>query len=147
MTCWSTISGMNWDFRGAARAVAEEATVDIATGAVKSALVSADQPEFTPVQPKELRRLFRNHWSIENTQHHVRRHCWDEDVRTLRRTGLGEVFATLADTAADTALNARRLEDGSPQMSLPLRAKTCAFRQTQAIAPLRSGLLTLQSSC
>ena len=45
-------------------------------------------------------------------------------MHTLRRPGLGEVYATLVNTG----LNALRLEGWvPPQMSMPLRAKTCAF--------------------
>ena len=55
---------------------------------------------------------------------------WDEDVHTLRRPGLGEVFTTLVNTG----LNALRLEGWFPhRMSMPLRAKTCAFRPKQTI--------------
>ena len=83
--------------------------------------------------PKELLRVFRNHWRVENSLHHVKDRSWDENVHTLRRPGLGEVYATLVNTA----LNALRLEGWFPvQMSMPLRAKTCAFRPAQAIARL-----------
>ena len=101
-------------------------------------LVSADQPEFLAVRtrrcgPKELLRGFRNHWSAPNSLHQVKDRSWDEDVHTLRRPGLGEVYATLVNTA----LNALRLEEWFPlQMSMPLRAKTCAFRPMQTIARL-----------
>ena len=58
---------------------------------------------------------------------------WDEDVHTLRRRGLAEVYAPLVNTA----LNALRPEDRFPQtVSMPLRAKTCAFRPLPAIARL-----------
>ena len=58
---------------------------------------------------------------------------WDEDVHTLSRPGLGEVYATLVNTA----LNALRLEGWfSLRVSMPLRAKTCAFRPMQTIARL-----------
>ena len=99
------------------------------------ALVSADQPESPAVRrPKELLRGIRNHWSVENILHHVKDRSWDEDVHTLRRPGLGEVYASLVNTA----LNALRLEGRFPhRMSLPLRAKTCAFRPSQTIARLR----------
>ena len=84
-------------------------------------------------QPKELLRLFRNHWSVENSLHHVKDRSWDEDVHTLRRPGLGEIFATLVNTG----LNVLRLEGWFPaRISMPLRAKTCAFRPTQTIARL-----------
>ena len=55
---------------------------------------------------------------------------WDEDVHTLRRPGLGEVYATLLNTG----LNALHLEGWfPPSMSMPLRAKSCVFRPTQTI--------------
>ena len=70
--------------------------------------------------------MFRNHWSVENSLHHVKDRSWDEDVHTLRRPGLGEVYATLVNTG----LNALRLEGWfPPQMSMPLPAKTCAQRR------------------
>ena len=43
--------------------------------------------------PGELLRLFRSHWGVENSLHHVKDRSWDEDRHTLRRPGLGEVFA------------------------------------------------------
>ena len=77
--------------------------------------------------------MFRNHWRVENSLHHVKDRSWDEDVHTLRRPGLGEVYATLVNTA----LNALRLEDWFPQtMSMPLKAKTRAFRPLQTICRL-----------
>ena len=83
--------------------------------------------------PKELLQVFRNHWRVENRLRHVKDRSWYEDVHTLRRPGLGEVYATLVSTA----LNALRLEGWFPiQMSMPLRAKTCAFRPIQTIARL-----------
>ena len=73
------------------------------------------------------------YWSSPNSLHHVKDRSWDEDVHTLRRPGLGEVYATLINTA----LNALRLEGWFPlRMSMPLRAKTCAFRPMQTIARL-----------
>ena len=84
--------------------------------------------------PRELLRLFRNHWRVENSLHHVKDRSWDEDVHTLRRPGLGEVYATLVNTA----LNTLRLEEWFPlqMLTMPLRAKTCAFRPMQTIARL-----------
>ena len=77
--------------------------------------------------------MIRNHWRVENSLHHVKDRSWDEDVHTLRRPGLGEVCATLVNTA----LNALRLEGWfTPRTSMPIRAKTCAFRPAQTIARL-----------
>ena len=115
-------------------AMVEQESVDLATGEVSRwrwyLLTSLGSRQ---CRPKELLRLFRNHWSVENSLHHVKDRSWDEDVHTLRRPGLGEIFATLVNTA----LNALRLEGWFPaRISLPLRAKTCAFRPTQTIARL-----------
>ena len=127
-----------WDelgFPGARQgAMVEKETVDIATGEVSRErwylLTSLSSRQ---CQPKELLRLFRNHWSVENSLHHVKDRSWDEDVHTLRRPGLGEIFATLVNTG----LNVLRLEGWFPaRISMPLRAKACAFRPTQTIARL-----------
>ena len=87
-------------------AMVEQESVDIATGEVSRErwylLTSLGSRQ---CQPKELLRLFRNHWSVENSLHHVKDRSWDEDVHTLRRPGLGEIFATLVNTG----LNALRL--------------------------------------
>ena len=90
--------------------------------------VSADQPEFL-AGPKELRG-FPNHWSVENSLHHVKDRSWDEDVHTLRRPGLGEVYATLVNTA----LKPCAWKDGFPS-DVHAAAKTC-FRPMQTIARL-----------
>ena len=102
-------------------AMVEQESVDLATGEVSRErwylLTSLGSRQWGP---RELLRLFRNHWSVENRLHHVKDRSWDEDVHTLRRPGLGEIFATLVNTG----LNALRLEGWFPaRMSLPLRAK------------------------
>ena len=112
-------------------AMVEKEKVDTATGEASRErwylLTSLSPGEYGP---RELLVAFRGHWRVENSLHHVKDRSWDEDVHTLRRPGLGEVFATLVNTA----LNALRLEGWFPQrMSMPLRAKTCAFRPAQAI--------------
>ncbi len=115
-------------------AMVEKEAVDITTGEVSRErwylLTSLSSRR---CGPEELLRGFRNHWSAPNSLHHVKDRSWDEDVHTLRRPGLGEVYATLVNTA----LNALRLEGWFPlRMSMPLRAKTCAFRPRQTIARL-----------
>ena len=112
----------------------EKEAVDIATGEVSRErwclLTSLSSRR---CGPKELLRGFRNHWRVENSLHQVKNRSWDEDVHTLRRPGLGEVYATLVNTG----LNALRLEGWFPlRTSMPLRAKTCAFRPVQTIARL-----------
>ena len=105
--------------------------MDIATGEVtreRRYLLTSLSPR--KCEPRELLRPFRNHRSIENSQHHVKDRSWDEDVHTLRRPGLGEVFAALVNTG----LNALRLQGWFPaRMSMPLRAKCCAFQPMQTI--------------
>ncbi len=109
----------------------EKETVHIATGEVSrepwyllTSLASGQ------CDPRVLLKLFRDHWSIENSQHHVKDRSWDEDIHTLRRPGPGEVFATLVNTG----LNALRLQGWFPaRMSMPLRANCCAFRPIQTI--------------
>ena len=127
-------------FSGARQgAMVEKETVDPATGEVNQEqwylLTSLSSGQCGPGQcgPKELLGVFRNHWRVENSLQHVKDRSWDEDVHTLRRPGLGEIYATLVNTA----LNALRLEGWFPRrMSMPLRAKACAFRPTQTIARL-----------
>ena len=57
--------------------------VDIATGEVSRErwylLTSLGSRQWGP---RELLRLFRNHWSVENSLHHVKDRSWDEDVHT-----------------------------------------------------------------
>ena len=112
----------------------EKETVDIATGEVSREhwyLLTSLKPR--RCGPRELLRIIRNHWREENSLHHVKDRSWDEDVHTLRRPGLGEIYASLVNTA----LNVLRLEGWFPlRMSMPLRAKTCAFRPIQTIARL-----------
>ena len=103
---------MSWDFRGAGQgAMVEKVKVDIATGEVSRErwhlLTSLSS---RPCGPKELLRGFRDHWSVENSLHHVKDRSWDEDIHTLRRPGLGEAFATLVNTG----LNALHLEEWFP---------------------------------
>ena len=87
--------------------------------------------------PHALLRLFRQHWSVENSLHHVKDRSWDEDRHTLRRPGLGEIFAALVNAS----LNVLRRAQWLPQrMSLPLRAKTSCFRPQQTIAHLAGHL-------
>ena len=127
-------------FPGARQGVmVEKETADIATGEVSRErwylLTSRSSRQWGP---KELLQVFRNHWSVENSLHHVKDRSWDEDVHTLRRPGLGEVFATLVNTG----LNALRLGGWFPaRMSMPLQAKTCVFRPAQTIARLHGRVL------
>ena len=109
----------------------EKVRVDIATGEVsRERWYLLTNLSSRRCGPEELLRVFRNHWSVENSLHHVKDRSWDEDVHTLRRPGLGEVFATLVNTG----LNTLRLEGWFPaRMSMPLRAKSCAFRPRQTI--------------
>ena len=66
----------------------EKESVAIATGEVSRErwylLTSLSAQQWGP---KELLQVFRNHWSVENSLHHVKGRSWDEDVHTLRRPG------------------------------------------------------------
>ena len=122
----------------------EKERVDIATGEVgRERWYPLTSLSSQRCGPKELLRVFRQHWSVENSLHHVKDRSWDEDVHALRRPGLGEVFAALVNTA----LNALHLEECFPPdvhapASQDLRLPTNADHRP----PLRSSLLTLQSS-
>ena len=122
-------------FPGARQAaVAEKTDLTIATGELAQErwyLLTSLPPE--RCGPDDLLRWFRGHWSIENSLHHVKDRSWDEDHHTLRRPGLGEVFAILVNVSRHVL----RQEGWFPErMSMPLRAKTCAFRPSQTIARL-----------
>ena len=122
-------------FPGARQAaLVEKSRVATATGVVDREnwyLLTSLPPERCSAE--RLLGLFRCHWSIENSLHHVKDRSWDEDRHTLRRPGLGEVFATLVNAS----LNFLRRDGWFPEkMSMPLRAKTCAFRPQLTIARL-----------
>ena len=127
-------------------AMLEKERVDIATGEMsRERWYLLTSLSLRRCASKELLRGIRNHWSVENILHHVKDRSWDEDVHTLRRPGLGEVYASLVNTA----LNALRLEGRFPPpdvlapASQDLRLPTIADHRP----PPRSNLLTLQSSC
>lgn len=122
-------------FAGARQAaMVEKVSVDMDTGEVSTEpwyLLTSLSPE--RCGPAELLVLFRNHWGVENSLHHVKDRSWDEDRHTLRRPGLGEVFSALVNVS----LNVLRLQGWFPAtMSMPLRAKNCAFRPRQTIERL-----------
>ena len=77
-------------FPGARQAaMVEKERVDIGTGEVSREhwyLLSSLSSR--RCGPKELLRVFRNHWGVENSLHHVKDRSWDEDVHTLRRWGV-----------------------------------------------------------
>jgi len=51
------------------------------------------------VKPRDLQKLVRDHWQIENSLYFVKDRWWDEDRHYLSRPGLGTVFATLTNFA------------------------------------------------
>ena len=51
------------------------------------------------VTPKDLARLVRGHWQVENSLHLIKDRWWDEDKHYLKRPGLGTVFAVLRNAA------------------------------------------------
>lgn len=83
-------------------------------------LVSCDPAG--PLTADRLLQRARNHWSIENSLHHVEDRSWDEDKHTLRRPGLGPCFSMLLSIAL-TVLRVSDLFD--KKLSMPRRAKRC----------------------
>ena len=126
-------------------AMVEQESVDIATGEVSRErwylLTSLGSRQ---CRPKELLRLFRNHWSVENRLHHVKDRSWDEDVHTLRRPGLGEIFATLVNTGLNASAPGRMVS--SPDIHAPASQDLRLPPNADHRPPLRSSSLTLQSS-
>ena len=126
-------------------AMVEKEKVDIATGEVSRErwflLTSRSSQR---CGPKELLRLFRNHWEVENSLHHVKDRSWNEDVHTLRRPGLGEVFATLVNTG----LSALRLGGmvSSQDVHALASQDLCLPPYADHPPPLLTNFLTLQSS-
>ena len=117
-------------------AMVEKEAVDIATGEVSRErwylLTSLSSRR---CGPKELLRGFRNHWSIENSQHHVKDRSWDEDVHTLRRPGLGEVFSTLVNTGLNASAPGRMVSPpGCPCPCAPRPAPSDQRRPSPASA-------------
>ena len=124
----------------------EKERVDIATGEVsRERWYLLTSLSSLRCAPKELLRVIRNHWSVENSLHHVKDRSWDEDVHTLRRPGLGEVYASLVNTA----LNALRLEGwvSLPDVHAPASQDLRLPPNPDHRPPSRPSLLTLQSSC
>ena len=109
--------------------VEKQAKVDITTGEVSRELwylltsLSSGQ-----CGPRGLLKLFRDHWSIENSQHHVKDRSWDEDIHTLRRPGLGEAFATLVNTALN-ALQPHSKDGFLPRCPCPCEPKAAPSAQ------------------
>ena len=123
----------------------EKETVDIATGEVsRERWYLLTSLGFRQCQPKELLRLFRNHWSVENSLHHVKDRSWDEDVHTLRRPGLGEIFATLGQHRSERPAPGRMVS--SPDIHAPASQDLRLPPNADHRPPLRSSSLTLQSS-
>ena len=94
-------------------AMVEKVRVAIATGEASKErwyLLTSLPPH--RCSPGEMLRLFRSHWSIEKNLHHVKDRSWDEDRHTLRRPGLGEVFATMVNVSLNTLRLACVWKDG-----------------------------------
>ena len=126
-------------------AMVEKEAVDIATGEVSRErwylLTSLSSRR---CGPKELLRGFRNHWSVENSLHHVKHRSWDEDVHTLRRPGLGEVIRHPSQHRAERPAPGRMVSP--PDVHAPASQDLRLPPNADHRPPLRSSLLTLQSS-
>ena len=71
-------------------AMVEKEKVDIATGEViRERWYLLTSRISRRCGPRELLRLFRNHWEVENSLHHVKDRSWDEDVHTLPPSRVG----------------------------------------------------------
>ena len=125
----------------------EKETVDIATGEVSRErwylLTSLGSRQ---CRPKELLQVFRSHWSVENGLHHVKDRSWDEDVHTLRRPGLGEVYAALVNTGLRVERPAPGRMVSTPDVHAPASQDLRLPPNPDHRPPLRSNSLTLQSS-
>ena len=77
--------------------MSEQETVEIATGEGEPGrcylLTSLSSSRCAS---KELPRVIRNHWRVENSPHHRKDRSWGEDARTLRRPGLEGVYPRLS---------------------------------------------------
>ena len=126
-------------------AMVEKESVDLATGEVSRErwylLTSLGSRQ---CQPKELLRLFRNHWSVENSLHHVKDRSWDEDVHTLRGPGAGRDIRHPGQHRAERPAPGRMVS--SPDIHAPASQDLRLPPNAAHRPPLRSSSLTLQSS-
>ena len=51
------------------------------------------------VLPREIQKLIRDHWQVENCLHFVKDRWWDEDRHYLKQPGLGDAFVELTNAA------------------------------------------------
>ena len=134
MRGWPTISGRSWAFLG--REGGDGGKGDSGHGHRRGepgTLVSADHSEFPAVWPQgnapgDPQPLEGGEQSTSREGPQLGWGCPHAGP-----TWMGEVY----DALVNTALNALRLEGWfTPRMSMPIRAKTCAFRHAQTIARL-----------
>ena len=115
-------------------AMVEEDRVDIATGEVgRERWYLLTSLSSRRCGPKALPRVFRQHWSVENSLNHGKDRSWDEDLHTLRRPGLGVGIRHPGEHRDQCPAPVRM---ASTRMSMPLRANSCAFRPIQTITSL-----------
>jgi Transposase DDE domain len=82
------------------------------------------------VTPKELLRLARGHWQIENSLHFVKDRWWDEDRHYSKRPGLADALAALLNMA----LTLLRLgQDFEPDLPMRGRADQLSWQPAQAL--------------
>ena len=123
----------------------EKVRVEIATGEVSKErwYVLTSQP---PGQgsPEELLRLFRSHWSIENSHHHVKDRSWDEDRPHLAPSGAGRGIRYLGEHRAERPAAGRMVP--IPDVHAPADQRLRILPDTDHRSPIWSTFLTLQSS-
>jgi len=80
------------------------------------------------VTVRDLLRLIRGHWQVENCLHFVKDRWWDEDRHWTSRPGLGAVFAALTNAAISVL---RLLPEAQP--ILRARAERIQWNPTATI--------------
>jgi predicted transposase YbfD/YdcC len=62
------------------------------------------------VKAKDLLRLIRGHWQVENYLHCMKDCWWNEDKHTLRSGNLGDVFTYLTSLAISVLYQVKKPE-------------------------------------
>ena len=126
-------------------AMVEKQKVDITTGEVSRELwylltsLSSGQ-----CGPRGLLKLFRDHWSIENSQHHVKDRSWDEDIHTLRRPRSGRGIRHPGQHGIECPAPPRMVS--CPDVHAPASQKLRLPPNADHRPALRTNFLTSQSS-
>ena len=133
-------------FPGARQAaMVEKERVDIGTGEVSREhwyLLSSLSSR--RCGPKELLRVFRNHWGVENSLHHVKDRSWDRGRPHAAPSWVGRGIRHAGQHCAERPAIGGMVSP--PDVHAPESQDLCLPPNTDHRPPLRSSLLTLQSS-